>query len=222
MDGAGGGKGQLGEERMAVDALRVLIAAADPLARAGLRALVSAEPGFEVVADMGIDVDETAVPTASAPDVLLADMGEGELADVLSTLASTDLPVLALVPHSSAGRAALGAGARGALVRTADGARIAAALRAVAAGLQVSEPVQRVLDDPLDHAVEHPVEEMTPRENEVLQLLAAGLSNKAIAHRLRISEHTVKFHVTAIMGKLGTHSRTETVTRAARAGLIVL
>jgi len=63
---------------------------------------------------------------------------------------------------------------------------------------------------------------LTPREQEVLQLLAEGLPNKAIASQLSISEHTVKFHVNAIMGKLGAQSRTEAVTRATRAGLILL
>jgi DNA-binding NarL/FixJ family response regulator len=66
------------------------------------------------------------------------------------------------------------------------------------------------------------VEELTPRELEVLDLLAEGLSNKAIAHRLGISDHTVKFHVNAVMGKLGAQSRTEAVVRATRLGLILL
>jgi DNA-binding NarL/FixJ family response regulator len=65
-------------------------------------------------------------------------------------------------------------------------------------------------------------EELTPREREVLQLLAEGLGNKEIARRLRISDHTVKFHVNAILGKLGARTRTEAVTRAARQGLITL
>jgi DNA-binding NarL/FixJ family response regulator len=63
---------------------------------------------------------------------------------------------------------------------------------------------------------------LTPREAEVLQLLAEGQTNRAIAQSLRISEHTVKFHVTAILGKLGAESRTEAVVQAARAGWIVL
>lgn len=67
-----------------------------------------------------------------------------------------------------------------------------------------------------------PAEDLTVREHQVLQLLAEGLSNKAIAHRLRISEHTAKFHVAAIFGKLEAHSRTEAVTRAVRQGLIIL
>ena len=65
-------------------------------------------------------------------------------------------------------------------------------------------------------------EPLTPREVQVLELLAEGLPNKAIAERLRISDQTVKFHVSSISGKLGTHTRTETVRRAVRSGLITL
>jgi DNA-binding NarL/FixJ family response regulator len=64
--------------------------------------------------------------------------------------------------------------------------------------------------------------ELSPRETEVLSLIAEGLANKAVAGRLDISEHTVKFHVNAILGKLGAQSRTEAVTRATRMGLISL
>ena len=71
-------------------------------------------------------------------------------------------------------------------------------------------------------ADERPVEDLTPRELEVVQLLAEGLPNKAIAKRLGVSDHTIKFHVNAILGKLGAQSRTEAVVRATRLGLIVL
>ena len=67
-----------------------------------------------------------------------------------------------------------------------------------------------------------PARALTPREREVLQLLAEGLANKAIAQRLAISEHTVKFHVNAIMSKLGAQSRTAAVVQATRLGLIML
>jgi DNA-binding NarL/FixJ family response regulator len=67
-----------------------------------------------------------------------------------------------------------------------------------------------------------PVEPLTPREVEVLQLLAEGLSNKLLGSRLGISEHTAKFHVNAILGKLGAQGRTDAVVRAARMGLILL
>ena len=118
---------------------------------------------------------------------------------------------------------ALAAGARGVLPRLADAARLTAALHAIAAGLTV-------LDDALAPAALRArsarpaalVEPLTPRESEVLQLLAEGLSNRTIAARLGISEHTAKFHVNAILGKLGASTRTEAIVAAARLGLVLL
>lgn len=198
----------------------MLIAAADPLARAGLRALVSAEPGFEVVADVGMHAD-TSVPMASAPDVILADTAD-HAGETIAAWGALGIPLLVVVSDAAHARTAVGAGAQGAVVRSGDVDRLAAALRAVAAGLRVSEPPDRLADEEPGETAQPLLEELTAREGEVLQLLAAGLSNKAIARRLGISEHTVKFHVAAIMSKLGTHSRTETLARAARAGLILL
>jgi two-component system nitrate/nitrite response regulator NarL len=115
------------------------------------------------------------------------------------------------------------AGARGLLSRDISSERLMAALTAAAQGLMVLDlslvpnllGTGERLPSPL-------AEELTPREIEVLALLAEGLPNKTIAHRLNISEHTVKFHVNAIMGKLGAQSRTEAVVRATRLGLILL
>src|SRR4030067_1297183 len=92
-----------------------------------------------------------------------------------------------------------------------------AALEGVARGVQVIDALageSRVGDAA--------AEDLTPREMDVLQLLAEGLPNKEIGRRLRISEHTVKFHVNTILAKLGARTRTEAVTRAARQGLIIL
>jgi DNA-binding CsgD family transcriptional regulator len=93
----------------------------------------------------------------------------------------------------------------------------------VAEGLLVVDPVlaEAVLR-PGAPTVPPLVEPLTPREGEVLALLVEGLSNRAIAARLGISEHTAKFHVGAVLGKLGAESRAEAVTLAARLGLVVL
>ncbi|MBX3012384.1 MAG: response regulator transcription factor [Caldilineaceae bacterium] len=110
------------------------------------------------------------------------------------------------------------------LLRASEQPVLAAALYAVAAGLTV-------LDEALTTALlannppfpeSTPNEPLTPREQEVLDGLAQGLSNKLIARQLNISEHTVKFHVNAILGKLGAQSRTDAVVRATRAGLLLL
>ena len=95
---------------------------------------------------------------------------------------------------------------------------IVQAIKSVAAGLLVFDSAlmpERSEDDPLAEA-------LTPREGEVLRLLAEGSSNKEIAARLNISEHTIKFHIRSILGKLGAASRTEAVTRGLRSGLIDL
>jgi len=122
---------------------------------------------------------------------------------------------VALLPDESQAVEAYMAGARGLLPRDTGSERLAAALLAAAQGLAVLDPALAVpVLGGRDQAVPALVEALTPRELEVLQLLAEGLPNKAIAHRLDISEHTVKFHVNAVMGKLGAQSRTEAVVRA--------
>jgi two-component system nitrate/nitrite response regulator NarL len=135
--------------------------------------------------------------------------------------AGGSLRVLAVLADESQALEALGAGARGVVLRDVDASRLVAAVRAVAEGLMV-------LDAGAAESVLRPrppapaaVEPLTPREQEVLQLLAQGLPNKLIAARLGISDHTVKFHVNAILGKLGAQSRTEALAQAARLGLVL-
>ena len=104
------------------------------------------------------------------------------------------------------------------LQRDISSDQIVQAIKSVAAGLLVFDSAlmpQRSEDDPL-------AESLTPREVEVLRLLADGSGNKEIAARLNISEHTIKFHIRSILGKLGAASRTEAVTRGLRSGLIDL
>lgn len=101
---------------------------------------------------------------------------------------------------------------------------MAASLEAVAQGLVVLDSglATALFSASLPTLATLPLETITPREREVLQLLAEGLPNKAIAQRLGISEHTVKYHVNALLGKLDAQSRTEAVVRATRLGLILL
>jgi len=109
------------------------------------------------------------------------------------------------------------AGAGGVLQSNASSEQIVQAIKSVASGLMVFD---RALapQSPDDE----PLEQLTPRESEVLRLLADGLGNKEIAVKLSISEHTIKFHIHSILGKLGAASRTEAVTRGLRSGLIEL
>src|SRR5919204_553800 len=115
----------------------------------------------------------------------------------------------------------------GYLPREASGEQLVATVRAVASGLVVVDPaLAGDLFAPaalaVNGSVDGPGEDLTAREREVLQLVAEGLANKTIASRLGISEHTVKFHVAAILAKLGAGSRTEAVHLGARRGLVVL
>jgi len=109
------------------------------------------------------------------------------------------------------------AGTGGLLQAEASSEQIVQAIRSVAAGLTIFDSALEATSE-----VESTMEPLTPREGEVLQLLADGLGNKEIALRLNISEHTIKFHIRSILGKLGAASRTEAVTRGLRSGLIEL
>ena len=109
-------------------------------------------------------------------------------------------------------------GAQGALSQDVTPAQIVAAVRAAAAGLIVMPAEEGVAF--LPHSQEELAEALTPREMDVLEMLAEGLSNKLIAHRLSISDHTAKFHVNSIFAKLNAGTRTEAVTRGIRLGLI--
>jgi DNA-binding NarL/FixJ family response regulator len=132
--------------------------------------------------------------------------------------------VLGDEPTTSWATRAIRSGARGVLPRTATTDQILAAVLAAAAGLVVREPT--AIDSPsaagTGSFTAHPPQALTPREVEILGLLAEGLGNKTIASRLGISEHTVKTHVTSIFAKLEVSTRTEAVAIAARLGLIML
>lgn len=227
-------------------ALRVLVCAAQPAVRAGLRDLLT-RAGFDVTGELSLDAlgGSPAPAPLEAADVLVADIGDpGPDADLLARLRSelADFPVVLLVDGPEAARVddvsdvsrvsgvsdvgGDGMAPRGWLLREAAEDELAAAVRAVAAGMVVLDPSiarralapgLRVTSDALA-----PELRLTAREGEVMRLLALGLPNKAIAIELGISEHTVKFHVGAMLSKLGARSRTEAVTIAARRGLLAL
>ena len=111
--------------------------------------------------------------------------------------------------------------AGGVLSTDASSEQITQAIKSIAAGLTVFDGAL-MRDGPLETGYDALSESLTPREHEVLALLADGLGNKEIAHRLNISEHTIKFHIRSILGKLGASSRTEAVSRGLRSGLIEL
>ena len=133
-------------------------------------------------------------------------------------------PYLVLVEDSDTAGSALREGAHGVLAQSTTAEELAAAIRAIAAGLTVVAPefLPALLSAAPARQANHETEALTPRELEVLRLLGRGLSNKEIAARLAISDHTAKFHVASVMSKLGAGSRTEAVTEGLRQGLILL
>lgn len=226
-----------------LDDLRVLIVADDPLVRAGLAMLLAEQPGCAVVGQLTGEADLIAESDVYSPDIILWDLGweplwagplpgresSGDespartLFEALAELQEAEIPVVVLLPDETHSGEVWSAGVGGLLSREAGIETIAAALQAVAQGLIVLEPsFGREIITAKDLPPPPLVDELTPREREVLQLLAEGLPNKAIARRLNISDHTVKFHVNAIMTKLAAQSRTEAVVRATRLGLILL
>lgn len=198
------------------EAVRVAVVARDPLARAGLLSIAHGFEDLDVIDELEPDDRLASRVRVLAPDALLCD------GDVAAALPRLDAPALVLVTDAASASEALAAGARGVLMRNASPRRIHAALQAVSEGLMV-------VDDELAPALLHAsrpapelAEPLTNRELEVMQLLASGLTNKEIAQRLGISDHTVKFHVNAILGKLGVETRTEAVVNAARLGIVIL
>jgi two-component system, NarL family, nitrate/nitrite response regulator NarL len=212
--------------------VRVLVVADHLLARAGLSALLSDQPPLRVVGQVAGGeslVDDIEV---YQPDLLVWDFGWEPKAAQERLAGLSDetgvemlLPMLILLPDDdqAAETAALLRSARagGLLLRDAQPEQIHAALLAAAQGLLVFDPALATLPSG-ESLPDAPAAQLTARELEVLQLLAEGLANKAIAQRLGISDHTVKFHVNAIMGKLNAQSRTDAVVRATRLGLIML
>jgi two-component system nitrate/nitrite response regulator NarL len=196
---------------------RAAVVADDPVVRTGLAALLSAYPGLSVVSATG---EPSARPSLSAPEVLVWDLD----ADAGAPAGfGTDVPVVALVRDAGAYDGALRAGAKGVLVRSVGGEQLGSAVVAVAEGNVVLSPaVYDALLGARPKPVAGPPLALTPREFEVLELLAEGLSNRLIAARLGISEHTAKFHVNAILDKLGAETRTEAVVLAARSGVLSL
>ena len=214
--------------------LRMLIVAEDPLVRAGLANGLATQPGCTLAGQESVHADLIAACELHRPDVLVWDMGwdPGPASvRVLATRLETEsaiLPAIVMLVPDVDDPIALAsslrhAGVRGLLPRSASSPALVAAAAAVVQGWLVLDPAfvaARVTAAELSEP--SLPEALTPREVEVLQLLAEGLPNKLIAQRLGVSEHTVKFHVNALMGKLGAASRTEAVVRATRRGLILL
>jgi NarL family two-component system response regulator YdfI len=211
--------------------IRVFIVAASPLIRAGLRSMLT--DSRVDIAGSGADLETISGQLVDVePDVILFEAGADTHEELLNALEDSEVAeeypfiVLSEQPKAPWLSRALRAGVRAVLPREVTPEQLRAALEAVAAGLIVVHPSE--LDTILpatvgsSTAVDELPEPLTRREREVLQMLAAGLGNKEIAVRLVISDHTVKFHVASILGKLGVSTRTEAVSAGIRRGLVML
>ena len=201
--------------QIATGPVKVALLTDDPLLRAGLSSLLAQTGSVDVV-------------ERDAAEVALWDAGN-DAAKTLARLAELRafaMPVVAVVGDPAHVAPALAAGARGVVLRDQVGPGIDAALAAVRSGLTVIDTaLAESLVPSKTIAPGHAPKgrgELTERERQVVQLLSEGLSNKLIADRLGISDHTAKFHVNGVMMKLGASTRTEAVVEAMRRGLIRL
>ena len=198
--------------------IRVLIAAHSAMTRAGLETLVASAPGLQLAGSF---------PDASAaeelhPDVLLA---AGALEDLPPPAARQPaIVLLSAESQPSFTHEAFKLGVRAVLARDASPGAILAAVEAAAGGLAVIEPgeLEPLLAASSPAPASAGAAALTARELDVLRLVAEGDANKEIAWKLGISEHTAKFHVASILGKLNAGSRTEAVTIGIRRGLVLI
>jgi NarL family two-component system response regulator YdfI len=201
--------------------IRVLVGSRSSVVRAGLESMVRSIPSLEFAGI--IDVSHLATSEVAA-DVLLIEIGDSSDQD-WPVLADLPIPVVLMLDltDSTVVNSALRSGIRGVIPLDATSEEIEGAVHAVHAGLVVTMPASLAELLPEQPPVaDELAEPLSDRELEVLDRLAEGLSNKLIAHRLNISEHTVKTHVASIFAKLGASSRTEAVSQAIRRGLVML
>lgn len=211
--------------------IRVLVWAKSAVTRAGLEAIVRADGRFEIATNESRSPDLQRALLETDPEVVLLDAADGARPPALSLAQAGRESPAVVVLLESARRAEilrwLQSSVRALLLRDAHPEEITAALEAARSGLAAASV--EILDALLPPGTElssdeelPPGEPLTTREAEVLALLAGGAGNKEIASRLGISEHTAKYHVSSILGKLGAATRTEAVTRGYREGLILI
>ena len=202
--------------------IRIVVADDHPVVRDGLIAMLQTQSDFEVIGEAGDGAEALHMVVERAPDVLLLDL-EMPRVDGIETLrqlgergSSVRVIVFTVFDTDERIVSAMRAGAKGYLLKGAPRGDVFRAVRVVNEGGSLLEPLvaSKLLD-----SVNNP-DALTARQKEVLHLLATGLLNKEIADQLNISERTVKFHVSEILGKLGAGNRTEAAAIAMQRGLI--
>ena len=224
---------RVAESEAPVDApaLRVLVVVAYPALRAGVGALLARDPGLNPIeAPVGLAIDWAEDPTMAGFAAIVVDpagLPEG-MADHLAEVYPT-VPFVLLGADPATDGPGIGEQPVAYLSPEADTASLTAAVHGVAAGLTILDPAMVAASGLRTHAaIDRSASDtgsgalLTAREQQVMELVAAGLPNKTIAHELGISEHTAKFHVGSLLSKLGAASRTEAVTIATRRGLLTI
>jgi two-component system, NarL family, response regulator YdfI len=214
-------------------AIRVLVVSASAVRRAGLETIIKTTPPLKLVSSAHSISALSAQARDFQPDIILADLERADpnfIALVSSIWQAHAAPLFVILidaPDSSWTSRALRAGVKAILPRDALSEEIFSAIQAVHAGFVILDPevtqelARHVHLESADH-VPAAFDDLTTREIEVLRMMADGLGNKQIASRLGISDHTIKFHISSILDKLGASSRTEAVTLGIRMGLILL
>jgi len=206
--------------------IRILIVDDHPVVRTGLRAIVESQDDFTVVAEAATGEEAVRRAAIDEPDLVLMDLqmpGIGGVEATRRITAADDAPhVMVLTTYDTDADilAALDAGAVGYLLKDAPPDVLFAAIRTAAAGETALSPA--VASRLVDRARRPADTVLSPRELDVLELVAEGLSNRAIAGRLHVSEATVKTHLVHVFTKLGVDTRTAAVAAAVEQGLIRL
>ena len=207
--------------------IRILLADDHAVVRQGFKMILAAQPDMEIVGEAGNGREAVDLAAQLQPDVIVMDVAMPELNGIEATRRVADLSprsrVLALSMHKDSVyvREILRAGARGYLLKDSISSDLLAAVRAIARGEGYLSPgvSDAVLNDYRRHVTD-PIDLLSSREREVLQMIAEGKTNKEIATVLNLSVYTVDAHRGRIMEKLNLHSATDLVRFAVRAGLV--